>query len=353
MAMGMVQDFQDISNEYLLNFYNRFEYMYPSFAESMRKELLDICGGVRARCGFPVSVMDITMLRTNIAAGHYAAEVLVYGGEHFFDADSMTAGEIDISPVFRSYEELGKRILKECRKYPLKASVYDARAYMLSLCADFYKTVTYTLRKNIYEWKETEEFRAVPFSRDFEINCGEYAAYTETVYIRRRSKDAEEERKWLASGENCCFADFTGLDLAGGVYKKTDLRYSDFSGGILKGCSFRYCQLDFSYLRGVSAQGAVFGACTLNGTDFTGADLRGAVFDDVDNNAFYEVDKPLLFMEYRLSFCNADLRGARFSGTYLANVDFTGADLTGARLDEPGLASARLTREQKDKLRMG
>lgn len=345
----MKNSFKALAANALSEFYNGFEADYSSYLDVFRRNFLEICGGISQKCDFPISVLDITMLRTNIVKQNYTAEVIAYGKEHYFDENSSTVGEIDISPVYKAYDGLYEAIVKESRKYPLTASVYDAQAYMLSICSEFYKAVSYMLRRNIYEWKDTKEFQSIPFAEDFEVNCGEYASYTDTIFIRHNTKNAMEERNRLASGENCNFADFTQLDLSGEEYEAADFRYSDFSGSSMDNCSFQGSMLDFSYLREVSAKNADFTDCVLNGSDFTKARLTGAVFDTVENEAYEEELVPFR-LENRTSFRGADLRKAVFMYCDLSNVDFAEADLRETRFDKKSLETAVLTPLQRKEI---
>ncbi len=83
----------------------------------------------------------------------------------------------------------------------------------------------------------------------------------------------------------------------------------------------------------------------LQGSDFSGADLYGAILSDssFDSCLFVRADLRCSFM-FRVSFRNADMRGARFSlnemggALVLRAVDFSkanldGADFTGALYD--------------------
>jgi uncharacterized protein YjbI with pentapeptide repeats len=88
-----------------------------------------------------------------------------------------------------------------------------------------------------------------------------------------------------------------------------------------------------------------FDGSDLQGSDFSGADLYGAILSDsnFDSCPFVQADLRSAFM-YRVSLCNADMRGARFSldqmggALVLRSVDFSNAnldeaDFTGALYD--------------------
>jgi uncharacterized protein YjbI with pentapeptide repeats len=93
-------------------------------------------------------------------------------------------------------------------------------------------------------------------------------------------------------------------------------------------------------LEGISLDGS-----DLQGSDFSGADLYGAILSDsnFDSCLFVQADLRCSFM-FRVSFRNADMRGARFSlnemggALVLRAVDFSNAnlevaDFTGALYD--------------------
>jgi uncharacterized protein YjbI with pentapeptide repeats len=98
-------------------------------------------------------------------------------------------------------------------------------------------------------------------------------------------------------------------------------------------------------LAGRELEGISFDGSDLQGSDFSGADLYGAFLCDskFDSCLFVQADLRSAFM-FRVSFRNADMRGARFSlnqmggALFLRAVDFSNAnleeaDFTGALYD--------------------
>jgi len=92
-----------------------------------------------------------------------------------------------------------------------------------------------------------------------------------------------------------------------------------------------------AFLAGKELEGISFDGSDLRSSDFSGADLYGAILSDCrfDLCILAGADLRSSFLN-NVSFCNADLRGARFSrdnmnmGLNIWNVNFAGADLAGA-----------------------
>ncbi|MBA4210892.1 MAG: hypothetical protein C0454_15315 [Parvibaculum sp.] len=117
-------------------------------------------------------------------------------------------------------------------------------------------------------------------------------------------------------------AEMSGIHLTRAKLDGADLSGANLSGSDLTRTSFRNARLQRTRLD----------AARMHNADFTGADLRGA---------------NLRIIEFvnRLSFRDADARGAIFHHAHLASVDLTGANLSGADFTRAtGLSNAQLAK---------
>ncbi|MFA9460250.1 DUF2169 family type VI secretion system accessory protein [Thiohalorhabdus sp. Cl-TMA] len=141
-------------------------------------------------------------------------------------------------------------------------------------------------------------------------------------------------------------ADFTGADLAGGVFQELDFAAVNLTEANLAGCQFLQCGLagtrfDRATLEGAnflqaSGEGASFhGAALANGRFLGGCALPGADFSGAGCSMG--------------GFREADLTGADFGEALLDQADFGGARLEGARLDRARLRQAMLHRANLDR----
>src|SRR5262249_15215561 len=78
----------------------------------------------------------------------------------------------------------------------------------------------------------------------------------------------ETEKRTVLLGGRFAFRRFTGVDLAGAVFRQADLEGPKFVQSDLHGADFHQANL----------RGAVFSLCDLHGADFTDACLEGANF---------------------------------------------------------------------------
>lgn len=344
--------FYDRTKETINAFYQTIPSILLNYYNSVQSQFALICHTNKETCAFPISVLDFTMLRTNIWKKRYVAEVIVYGKDHFFDPFSMTLGEIDLSPIFEGYEIMYQQITKEAKKYIGKVSKYDVSGYMIAKAAEFYKIFIYFMRRHITELIALPEFSLLPFAKEFEINCGEYAAYTETIYKSRADKVEAEELKNLHTLSACNFMEFRGMDFAGEILENLDLRYSDFSFCNFEKTSFCFSNLDFSRFMKVNASHADFSDTILNGSNFTESLLNNARFLGIDNQSYYsEEECGLPFKkEYEINFRKTDLRGAEFKYSDLSNVDFTEALMLGVKMDELSFKTAPLCEKQRQEI---
>jgi uncharacterized protein YjbI with pentapeptide repeats len=85
-----------------------------------------------------------------------------------------------------------------------------------------------------------------------------------------------------------------------------------------------------------------FDGSDLQGSDFSGADLYGAILSDsnFDSCLFVQADLRGAFM-YRVTFRNADLRGARFCSDQMGGaLVFRAVDFSNANLDDADFTGA-------------
>lgn len=95
-------------------------------------------------------------------------------------------------------------------------------------------------------------------------------------------------------------------------------------------------------LAGRELEAIHFDGSDLKGSDSSGADLYGAILSDsnFDSCLFVQADLRSVFM-YRVSFRNADMRGARFSLDQMGGaLVFRTVDFSNANLDEADFTGA-------------
>lgn len=175
-------------------------------------------------------------------------------------------------------------------------------------------------------------------------------------------------RRMKVDGRKIPDIDFTGSDLEGCSFVRTDLSRALFCGAALNHCDFTHAVLTGADLRGAAFEGARLNFARMEGADMraavlchrdgltppslqTGASARGAMldsgrFDELEAQAVDFANSSMRGAVLR----NANLKGARFANCNLDGAEFrgarvAGADFRGAILTNVDLADIALPRD--------
>jgi uncharacterized protein YjbI with pentapeptide repeats len=103
------------------------------------------------------------------------------------------------------------------------------------------------------------------------------------------------------------------------LYDRVSLSEQDFSGQNLAGITFKRTNMRKMNLKGANMAKAIFARTNVEDSDLTNANLRGALLDRANFT--------------RAKLTNADMRDVLATGSLFKNTDITGVDFTNAVLD--------------------
>jgi uncharacterized protein YjbI with pentapeptide repeats len=103
------------------------------------------------------------------------------------------------------------------------------------------------------------------------------------------------------------------------LYDRVSLSEQDFSGQNLAGITFKRTNMRKMNLKGANMTKAIFARTNVEDSDLTNANLRGALLDRANFT--------------RAKLTNADMRDVLATGSLFKNTDITGVDFTNAVLD--------------------
>lgn len=276
-------------DEYIPIFQNHFKNICETIIKLQRSDNL---GGI--------SYLEYTLLYTNLLRKEDTAEVRVYDDNWYFDPGQRAVGNFDFSFLFTKYRELWAELMSSRKRFAKAVTAQETISFLLSCASQFYKYIASAFRFSILSCIETEPFLCVQRADEFEINVGEYMAYTEAIYKENRKRTSKATLDWFSMREE---------------YEYT---YEDFPG------------LDFS-------------GADLTNARFTAADAyRGAPDPDKWLNAGYR----------NANFRNANLTNADFTHSDIYDADFTGAVMDGTMIDHKCLKHFELSEEQKRTIRI-
>ena len=280
-----------------------------------------------------LSRIEYTMLYSNFINRRYLASVFLYDDKGYCDEKQRLVGEFEISPLFFFFDELWDKVLSERKRYAGKVSIKDVNTCMFEALPCFYSYLINIARFVVRDCLDKGPFADIVKNDLFRVCVGDYMAETEPVYIHNKNKDVTVLKEWFESRRPYYYVhrDCSGLDLSGGSFESTVLRYIQLRNAVLNdvildnstliGADFYRTQMENSSLDFTSIYEA----------DFSQAQLKDTSFRFVRGGAGLPDTKKWRHVGfYPVSFRNADLTNADFHGAYLSGADFRGATLSGA-----------------------
>lgn len=344
---------EQLKNQKLFELEEIYQTRLDTFTPILRQHFCDTCETIlhlqqKKKLG-KLSYLEYTLLRTNLIRHQTLAEVRVYDDHWYFDAGQLAVADFDCSFFLHKYQELWDELMSARKRFPGTGPAQETTAFLLSCASQFYKYIVSALRFSILPCTDKEPFLSIQRAEEFEINAGEYMAYTEAVYKENHRRTSKETLEWFAMREEYeyAFEDFTGLDFSNADLSEIDLRYADLRRTSLNNTDFQDSMLFGTRFCDASMHHADLRYCLLHESDFTGADLTNARFTAAKAYRGVPDRTRWSITGYRsVSFRNANLTHADFTQTDIEDADFTGAIMDGTRIDRQQLYQFALSPAQ-------
>ena len=124
----------------------------------------------------------VTVLKNSLLMQNENAEVRVYNDNWYFDSGQRTIGYFDFSSLFQKYHELESELISAHKRFAGSVSAQETTSFLMSCARPFYCYIISIFRYSILPCIEKEPFLSVKRAEKFEINVGEYMAYSESIY---------------------------------------------------------------------------------------------------------------------------------------------------------------------------
>lgn len=321
----------------------------PVFQDHFRQMCEAVCRLQAEKEIGEISYLEYTFLFTNLIQKKEIAEVRIYNDDWYFDAGQRVVGSFEYSFVFTKYRELWNEIMSSRKRFAGAVTAQEAISFLLTCASVFYRYVASIFRYSILPCVEAEPFLSMQRADEFEVNVGEYMAYTEAVYKENRARTSADALDWFLLREEFAYAfeDFSGLDFSGADLSEIDLRYSDLRRTALDGTDFQDSLLYGTRFCNASLRGADLRYCQIHEADFSGADLTDARFCAAKGYRGVPDTENWTLTGFRpINFQNANLTRADFCRTKIRDADFTGAVMDGTKIDRRSLDAFALSPEQ-------
>ncbi len=321
----------------------------PVFQDHFRQMCETVCRLQAENEIGEISYLEYTFLFTNLIQKKELAQVRIYNDDWYFDAGQRAVGSFDYAFVFTKYRELWDEIMSSRKRFAGAVTAQEAISFLLLCASVFYRYVASIFRYSILPCVEAEPFLSMRRADEFEVNVGEYMAYTEAVYKENRTRTSADALRWFSLREEFAYAfeDFSGLDFSGADLSEIDLRYSDLRRTTLDGTDFQDSLLYGTRFCHASLRGADLRYCQIHEADFSGADLTDACFRVTTGYRGVPDTETWMLTGFRpINFQNANLTRADFCRTKIRDADFTGAIMDGAKFSRRRLHEFALSPEQ-------
>lgn len=360
----MIEKFQNyalqLKNQKLFEMEELYQKNFNDYVSIFQKHFLEICENIihLQQSGIlgEISYLEYTLLYTNLLQKKEAAEVRVYNHNWYFDSGQHIVGNFDFSCLFIKYQELWTELFSARKRFAGIVASHEVKSFLLSCARSFYRYVIAVCRFSILSCVESEPFLSIYKSDEFEINVGEYMAYTETIYKENKKRTSKDALDWfsLRLEFEYAFEDFTGLDFSRADLSEIDLRYSDLRQSRLTGTDFQDSMLCGTRFCHADMRDANLCYCLLHEADFTGANLANACFTCAKSYAGISPRQTEWKIPgYRqVSFRSTNLTNADFQATDIRDADFTEAVMDGTLVQKKQLAGLKLSEEQKRQIRI-
>lgn len=297
-----------------------------------------------------ISYLEYTFLLTNLIRKSETAEIRIYNEDWYFDPAQRAIGSFDYSFVFTKYRELWNELISSRKRFAGAVTAQETISFLLTSASIFYRYVASIFRCSILPCVETEPFLSIRRADEFEINVGEYMAYTEAIYKENRTRTSADALNWFQLREEFAYAfeDFSGLDFSGSDLSEIDLRYADLRRTTLTGTDFQDSLLYGTRFCHANLRGADLRYCQIHEADFSGADLTDARLNATTGYRGAPDTENWTLTGFRpIHFENANLTRADFRRTKIRDADFTGAVMDGAVIERKRLHQFALSAQQK------
>ena len=341
-------------NQKLFELEDLYQNQFDTYAPVFQKHFQSVCETIRSmqkneQLG-ELSYLEYTLLYTNLIHAEHTAQVRAYDNRWYFDPHQRIIGSFDLSPFFFKYKELWADLMSCRKRFAGAVTAQETLAYLLSCAASFFQYITAAFRFSILPCIKAEPFLSLRRADAFEINVGEYMAFTEAIYKENRTRSSQKTLDWFALRLEFAYAyeSFCGLDLTNADLSEIDLRYADLSHAALEGTDFQDALLYGTRFCHANLRNADFRYSQLYEADFTGADLTNANFRAAEGYRGVPDHTDWFIPGYRsICFKNADLSRADFTRTKIRDADFTGATMNGTILERKTAAHFALSDSQR------
>ncbi|MDE7312408.1 MAG: pentapeptide repeat-containing protein [Eubacterium sp.] len=350
---------KELKNKKLFELEELYQNHLDDYIPMIQAHFLNMCEVIRTmqknkELG-ELSYLEYTLLFTSLVHGNDTAQVRVYDKNWYFDPKQRAIGSFGLSFFFVKYRELWTELLSQRKRFAGAVTAQETIAFLLSCAAAFYQYIAAAFRFSILPCVESEPFLSIQRANTFEINVGEYMAFTEAVYKENRTRSSQKTLDWFSLRLEFAYAyeDFCGLDFSNADLSEIDLRYAGMCHTLLQGTDFQDALLYGTRFCNAVLRDADFRYCQLYEADFTGADLTNARFRAAEGYRGVPDNAGWLFPGYRsISFRNANLSHADFQRTKIRDADFTGAIMDGTMMERKTAERFALSDSQRRSLKI-
>lgn len=336
MLKKLEADFQKNFEEYKAKFILNFK----NICEIIKKEHNNLEIGY-----ISYNLMLIKTLNNN-----YNYDIYIYDKNWYLNRD-IKITEYDVSFIYKYFEEMWTRLLKERKAYVFKINDTDINNLMTTIIDKFHYYIVSLMRNSIVEITETEEFLNLNKANSFNIYTGKFYDKFDIIYIENKDKNIVKIKRELEKEETYINKDLRNLELNDIKFEMYDLRGTDFRNSELSNMDLSYKMLVGAKFKNAKIMNTSFESSILSETNFENANLINCKM--ISSFIYKGKMSELLDVGFlRVNLKNTNLINVDFSKSFLENIDFRDAILENVNFEECKFKECIFKKEQLEKLNL-
>lgn len=331
-------DFQTNFEKYKLEFIENFK----EFCSIVKEEFLNL----------EIAYISYNLMLTNILNHKYKYNIYVYDSNWYLGIQKdIKILEYDVTFIYKYFEEMWLKLLKERKSYIFKINDTDVNNLMIMIIDKFHYYVVSLMRNSIVELTETKEFINLNKYNEINIHTGKFYDEFDIVYIEKKGKNIIKIKKEINKSEKYINRDLMNLEIINIDFNVYDLRGTDFRNSRIIDVNLEYKMLTGAKFKNCEIINTSFKSSFLSEVNFENANLSGNNLTSIyiykgKNNSLLDIG----FLE--ANFKNTNLTNVDFTGSILENIDFTESILNNTIFDSCKLTNCKFTKKQLELIKL-
>ncbi|TCO68076.1 pentapeptide repeat-containing protein [Marinisporobacter balticus] len=278
------------------------------FKDTVIDHLKSICEKVchfqKAHEAYKVKYFQFSILRTSIVNKTYTIYLNTYNQSWYLDDDTQYI-EIDLSFLFKSLEELQRKLYEKSKPYIGKINKSDIEKIILRQAIEYNQYIAHIARLMLQNIDEEDWFEKVQKPDVYCIRWGAYQDQSELIFQmdtnKKTTNDFLEVLKLTndeANKDALVYTVFKDSEILDTLCIEKNMMFANFKGSTINDCSFKQSMLLGANFKNTILKNVNFYKSNLRGATFVGATFKDISFENaqLEGAMFLREDVPFLHL---------------------------------------------------------